>query len=51
MIRKRVIIWTTAAAAVSFLNIVDVLPDWTTITAVLALALALNARCFARREA
>lgn len=35
MIHTRALIWGTAVMAIALLNIVDVLPDWTTIAAVL----------------
>jgi len=49
MTRKISLIWTAGIFAVAGLNVLDVLPDWTTIAAVLTLPLmaaaSANRRC------
>jgi hypothetical protein len=53
MNRKLVRNWAAGVALVALLNILGVLPDWTTFVAVLALPFALRgsaARCLPRGE-
>lgn len=43
MTRIRALIWGTAVMAIALLNIADILPDWTTIAAILTAPLFLGA--------
>lgn len=43
MTRTRALLWGVAVIAIALLNIVDVLPDWTTIAAILTAPLFLSA--------
>lgn len=49
MTTARPLLWATAVMTVAVLNIVEVLPDWTTIAAVLTVPLFVAARCGAAR--
>ncbi len=49
MTNRAAILWGAAILTIALLNIVDVLPDWTTITAVLTLPLVANWRCSGAR--
>ena len=53
MTHIRALLWGLAVMAIALLNIVGILPDWTTIAAILAVPIFVsgNACCLPRRNA